>query len=136
LLPLALALGAVAFAILRADDTRSAAGGLIGSLLLVLSGRVGLGPLELPLAMVAAALVGPLLLSIIGLSAGQWRLLGGGAGRGAGRLAVVSGRGSVALGGFLLRSWRESGARRGPEPNRADATARPRDPQSRSVVAT
>ena len=54
--------------------------------------------------MVAAALVGPLLLSIIGLSAGQWRLLGSGAGRGAGRLAVASGRGSAALGGFLMRA--------------------------------
>ena len=60
--------------------------------------------------MIAAALVGPLLLSIIGLSAGQWRLLGSGAGRGAGRLAVASGRGSAALGGLLMRSW-QRGAR-------------------------
>ena len=75
--------------------------------------------------MVAAALVGPLLLSIIGLSAGQWRLLGSGAGRGAGRLAVVSGRGSAALGGLLMRSWqaarqRTAGAEPRPMPVRAE----------------
>src|SRR5204863_418586 len=77
------------------------------------AGRAGLGSLELPLAMVAAALVGPLLLSIIGLSAGQWRLLGSGAGRGAGRLAVASGRGSAALGGLLMRSWQRAHRMRG-----------------------
>ena len=98
---------------------------MIGSLLLGLAGRAGLGALELPLAMIAAALVGPLLLSIIGLSAGQWRLLGSGAGRGAGRLAVASGRGSAALGGFLLRR----GARRGRAARGRNRTGpgRPRD---------
>src|SRR3954470_20791537 len=124
LLPLALALGTTAFAVLRADVSLAGAGGVIGSLLLGLAGRAGLGALELPLAMVAAALVAPLLLSIIGLSAGQWRLLGSGAGRGAGRLAVRSGRLSAAFGGFLMRSWQNirdtRGAARpqrgGPEP--------------------
>ena len=112
LLPLGLALGAAAFAILRADEALPEAGGLIGALLLGLAGRAGLGALELPLAMIAAALLGPLLLSIIGLSAGQWRHIGSGAGRGAGWLAVASGRGSAALGGFLVRAC--GGARRGP----------------------
>ncbi len=78
--------------------------------------------------MIAAALVGPLLLSIIGLSAGQWRHLGSGAGRGAGWLAVASGRGSAALGGFLLRAWRE--ARRGPASDRSAPGAGSRDPRS------
>ena len=48
LLPLGLALGAAAFAILRADEALPEAGGLIGSLLLGLAGRAGLGALELP----------------------------------------------------------------------------------------
>src|SRR4051812_19173432 len=115
LLPLALGLGTTAFAVLRADGTLAEAGGVIGSLMLGLAGRAGLGSLELPLAMIAAALVGPLLLSIIGLSAGQWRLLGSGAGRGAGRLAVASGRGSAVFGGLLVRSWQAArSARREP----------------------
>ena len=132
LLPLALALGAAAFAILRPDEALPGAGGLIGSLLLGLAGWAGLGALELPLAMIAAALLGPLLLSIIGLSAGQWRLLGGGAGRGAGWLAVASGRGSAALGGLLMRAWRE--ARRRPVSDRSAPGTGLRDPRTRSVV--
>ena len=112
LLPVVLTLGAAACAVLRPDEALPGAGGVIGWLLLALVERAGLGSLELPLAMTAAALVGPLLLSVIGLSAGQWRLLGSGAGRGAGRLAVASGRGSAALGGLLLRSWREARAAR------------------------
>ncbi|MGD9614862.1 MAG: DNA translocase FtsK [Alphaproteobacteria bacterium] len=135
LLPLALALGAAAFAVLRTDGALAGAGGVIGSLLLGLAGRAGLGAVELPLAMIAAALVGPLLLSIIGLSAGQWRLLGSGAGRGAGRLAVASGRGSAVLGGFLMRSWQAArSARRDAEPDWTAPEAAPRDPRLRSVV--
>src|SRR3954447_12924990 len=138
LLPLAFALGTTAFAVLRADGTLAEAGGVIGSLLLGLAGRAGLGSLELPLAMIAAALVGPLLLSIIGLSAGQWRLLGSGAGRSAGRLAVASGRGSAVLGGFLMQSWQAAQrARRGPGAqqgsDRAVSAAGERNPQARSV---
>jgi S-DNA-T family DNA segregation ATPase FtsK/SpoIIIE len=139
LLPLALFLSAAAFAVLRADGALTGAGGTIGSLLLGLAGRAGLGSLELPLAMIAAALVGPLLLSIIGLSAGQWRLLGSGAGRGAGRLAVASRRGSAVLGGFLMRTWQTArSARRGPqaqhEPDWIGAPAEEPKPQARSVV--
>src|SRR3954451_21955233 len=109
LLPVMLALGAGALAILRSDAALPGAGGVTGWLLLGLVERAGLGMLELPLAMIAASLVGPLLLSIIGLSAGQWRLLGSGAGRGAGRLAVVSGRGSAAVGGVLVGAWEAGG---------------------------
>src|SRR3954447_1290860 len=138
LLPVMLALGAAALAVLRSDAALPGAGGVIGWLLLGLVQRSGLGALELPLAMIAAALVGPLLLSIIGLSAGQWRLLGSGAGRGAGRLAVVSGRGSAALGGLLMRSWQAAqrarpgpGAQQGSD--RAVSAAGERNPQARSV---
>src|SRR2546421_572930 len=48
-------------------------------------------PIVLPVAMTEAARVAVLLLSIIGLSPGDWRVIGGGAGRGAARLARVSG---------------------------------------------
>ena len=108
---------------------------MIGWLLLGLVERAGLGALELPLAMVAAALVGPLLLSIIGLSAGQWRLLGSGAGRGAGRLAVASGRGSAALGGLLMRSWQAARhARQEPSLDNAGSRGMEGQPRVRSVV--
>ncbi len=124
LLPVMLALGAAALAILRSDAALPGAGGVTGWLLLGLVERAGLGMLELPLAMIAAALVGPLLLSIIGLSAGQWRLLGSGAGRGAGKLAVVSGRGSAALGGLLVRSLQAARqARQEPALDRAGSRA-------------
>src|SRR3954471_8187324 len=105
LLPVMLALGAGALAVLRSDAALPGAGGVIGWLFLCSVRRARLGVLELPLAMVAAALVGLLLLSIIGLSAGQWRLLGSGAGRGAGRLAVASGHGSGGFGGVAVAMW-------------------------------
>ena len=57
------------------------AGGAVGWVLLGVAGRAGLAPFALPLAMAAAALVALLLLSIIGLSPGDWRDLGSGAGR-------------------------------------------------------
>ena len=135
LLPVMLALGAAALAVLRSDAALPGAGGVIGWLLLGLVERAGLGALELPLAMIAAALVGPLLLSIIGLSAGQWRLLGSGAGRGAGRLAVASGRGSAALGGLLMRSWQAARrARREPSLDSAGSRGMEGQPRVRSVV--
>src|SRR5213078_1412194 len=69
-------------------------GGAVAWALLRLITSVGLAPLALPVAMTAAALVALLLLSIIGLSPGDWRVIGGGAGRGAARLARVSGYGT------------------------------------------
>jgi S-DNA-T family DNA segregation ATPase FtsK/SpoIIIE len=56
------------------------------------------------------------LLSIIGLSPGDWRVIGGGAGRGAARLARASGHGTAAaaaLGGRMWKDWRA--ARPAPE---------------------
>jgi S-DNA-T family DNA segregation ATPase FtsK/SpoIIIE len=112
LLLLALVLGAAACSILHAGPALpTGAGGVVGWMLLRLVERVGLGPLVLPLAMTAAALVALLLLSIIGLSAGDWHDLGSGAGRGATRLARASGRGTVAtaaLGRWLFRRWRQA----------------------------
>ncbi len=71
----------------------------------------GLGPAALPISMAAAALVGLLLLATMGLSLRDWREIGVGAGRGASRIAALTGRGSVAASwilGRLLRGWSRS----------------------------
>src|SRR5437868_4537548 len=60
-----------------------------------------------PVAMAADALVALLLLSIIGLSPGDWRVIGGGAGRGAARLARASGYGTLAAAAFGGRMWKD-----------------------------
>jgi DNA segregation ATPase FtsK/SpoIIIE, S-DNA-T family len=83
------------------------AGGAVGWALLRLITSVGLAPLALPVAMTAAALVALLLLSIIGLSPGDWRVIGGGAGRGAARLARASGYGTLAAAAFGGRMWKD-----------------------------
>ena len=134
LLPVALVLGAAAFSVLRPNDVLPGAGGVVGWLILGAVERGGLAAVELPFAMLAAALVAPLLLSIIGLSPGDWRILGRGAGRGAGRLARASGRGGAALGGLLWRSWQRRSARAAPGPDRLAQVAAVRDPRGRSVV--
>jgi S-DNA-T family DNA segregation ATPase FtsK/SpoIIIE len=122
LLVVALVLGAAACSILRPELALPAgAGGAIGGVLLGLVDSIGLAPLVLPLAMVAAALVALLLLSIIGLSAGDWRDLG----RGVGRLARVSGQGTAtttAFGRRLVRRWWHSRRAR----RAADTARRPR----------
>src|SRR5204863_68862 len=48
-----------------------------------------------------------LLLSIIGLSPGDWRVIGGGAGRGAARLARASGYSTLAAAAFGGRMWKD-----------------------------
>jgi DNA segregation ATPase FtsK/SpoIIIE, S-DNA-T family len=110
LLLVALILGAAACSILHPSLALPAgAGGAVGWVLLGLAGRAGLAPFALPLAMAAAALVALLLVSIIGLSPGDWRDLGSGAGRRAARFARVSGRGTVAatvFGQRFVRRWR------------------------------
>jgi DNA segregation ATPase FtsK/SpoIIIE, S-DNA-T family len=119
----ALILGALACSVLQIPGAPPAgAGGAVGWALLRLIGSVGLAPLALPVAMAAAALVALLLLSIIGLSPGDWRVIGGGAGRGAARLARASGQGTraaAALGSKVWTNWRA--ARRvleeGPRPD-------------------
>ena len=136
---LAVVLGAAACSILHPGlNLPAGAGGALGWVLLGLAQRAGLGTLALPLAMAAAALVALLLVSIIGLSPGDWRELGSGAGRGAGRFARASGRGTVAtaaLGQRLVRRWHQSRlarreAARPPPPWAAPS----RPPAGRSVV--
>src|SRR4051812_38190754 len=85
-------------------------GGVVGWTILRFVEQAGLRPLSLPLAMTAAALVAAMLLSIMGLSWGDWRTIGRGAGRGASLLARASGRGTLRaamFGGSMVRSWRE-----------------------------
>src|SRR5205823_5530298 len=110
LLLAALLLGAVACSVLHpALPLPAGAGGAVGWAVLRLIERVGLAALALPVAMMAAAVVALLLLSIIGLSPGDWRDIGSGAGRGASRVARASGRGTVAAAQFgqhLFRRWR------------------------------
>jgi DNA segregation ATPase FtsK/SpoIIIE, S-DNA-T family len=120
----ALVLGAAACSILHPELALPAgAGGVVGGVLLSLVEIAGLGSFVLPLAMIAAALVALLLLAIIGLSPGEWRYPGSGAGYGAGQLARASGQGAViaaAFGGRLIRRWWHSRQSR-----RAVGTARP-----------
>ena len=126
----ALILGALACSVLQIPGGPPAgAGGAVGWALLRLITSVGLAPVALPVAMAAAALVALLLLSIIGLSPGDWRVIGGGAGRGAARLARASGHGTLAaaaLGGRMWKDWRT--ARRALE-------ERPKTPSFQTVVS-
>src|SRR5437763_254087 len=104
----ALILGALACSVLQIPGGPPAgAGGAVGWALLRLITSAGLAPLALPVAMTAAALVALLLLSIIGLSPGDWRVIGGGAGRGAARLARASGYGTLAAAAFGGRMWKD-----------------------------
>jgi S-DNA-T family DNA segregation ATPase FtsK/SpoIIIE len=109
---LALVLGAASCSILQTGlNLPAGTGGIVGWVVLGLAERAGLGALALPLAMTAAALVALLLVAIIGLSPGDWRELGSGAGRGATRFARASGRGTVATaahGQRLNRRWHHS----------------------------
>ena len=78
--------------------------------------------------MTAAALVGLLLLLIVGLSLRDWRDLGEGAGRRAGRLAAISGRGTIAAAGFgapPVRPLARGAGRRRAAPVGAAAARRP-----------
>src|SRR5216683_1211803 len=139
LMLLALVLGAASCSILHAGPSLPAgAGGAVGWVLLSLAKRLGLSTLALPLAMAAAALVALLLVSIVGLSPGDWRELGSGAGRGATRFARASGRGTAATAVFgqqLMRRWHQARLAR-----RAAASAPPpwvaatSEPRARSVV--
>ncbi len=138
---LALVLGAASCSILHPGLSLPAgAGGAVGWVALGLATRAGLASLALPLAMAAAALVALLLVSIIGLTPGDWRELGSGAGRGATRFARASGRGTAATAAFgqlLIRRWREARMERretARPPPPWTAPVRPTAPTARSVV--
>ena len=110
LLPLALILASLALSVLDQGVVASSVshGGVLGWAIQRLLAAVGLGRLALPVSMVAAAGFGLVLLLILGLSRRDWRELGSGAGRRAGRIAVISGRGTMlaaAFGGRLLHHW-------------------------------
>jgi S-DNA-T family DNA segregation ATPase FtsK/SpoIIIE len=110
LLLMAMVLGALACSVLQvAVPPPAGAGGVVGWAWLRLIEGIGLAALALPVAMAAAALVALLLLSVIGLSPGEWRVIGSGAGRGAARVARISGQGTVAAAAFgsrIVRNWR------------------------------
>ena len=111
LLPFVLILGALALSVvdLGALSPPAGPGGAVGWALQRLLVRAGLGTAGLPISMAAASLAGLLLMATMGLSLRDWREIGEGAGRGASRLADISGRGSYparsAL-GRVLRRWR------------------------------
>jgi DNA segregation ATPase FtsK/SpoIIIE, S-DNA-T family len=133
----ALFLGAAACSILRPDPASPGAGGVIGSVFSEALEGAGLAGYTVTAAIVSAALVAPLLLSIIGLSPGDWRALGSGAGRRATRFTRASIRGTAALAGFggrLFRRLHPPRPARAPEPDRLARAAGNRAPQGRSVV--
>jgi S-DNA-T family DNA segregation ATPase FtsK/SpoIIIE len=132
LLPVVLALGALALSVLDAGlpapGMRS--GGALGWALHRLVSGAGLSAAALPISMTAAAMVGLLLLLIMGLSWRDWRQLG----EGAGRVGAASGRGTIAAAGLadrLFRHWRET-SRAGKAA--AAAASGNVDPGARTVV--
>jgi S-DNA-T family DNA segregation ATPase FtsK/SpoIIIE len=117
LVPPLLVLGAFACSVLHYAPLPmpAGAGGAIGWEMLRALRAIGLGGSALPVAMVAAAVVALMVLSITGLSWGDWRDIGNGAGRGATRLASASGVGTVAAAGAARRAfarWREAARQR------------------------
>ncbi len=134
LLPAVLVLAALALSVLDhgSDSGGASYGGALGWEMQRLLVLAGLGPLTLPLSMAAAAVLGLLLLMILGLSWRDWRELGSGAGRGAGRLAVLSGRGTATAAGFGGRAlwcwWRAHFG------HADDAAAAAAEPLARGVV--
>jgi DNA segregation ATPase FtsK/SpoIIIE, S-DNA-T family len=107
----ALLLGALACSGLEAHPIPlpAGAGGAIGWGLQRIAHAFGLASLQPPLAIGAAGVTGLLLLSIMGLSWGDWRDVGSGAGRNAIRLGLASGHGAVAAAGFgarVVARWR------------------------------
>jgi DNA segregation ATPase FtsK/SpoIIIE, S-DNA-T family len=114
LFPVVLVLGALAVSVLDLGALAPLAGpgGAIGWGLQRFLSRSGLGHAALPIAMGASAVVGILLLASIGLSLRDWREIGEGTGRGASRLATLSGRGSNVATEILERMFRRWRGRR------------------------
>jgi DNA segregation ATPase FtsK/SpoIIIE, S-DNA-T family len=114
LLPAVLVLGALALSLLDVGGHALAPryGGALGWVLQHLLWRAGLGYGALPISATAAAVVGLLLLLVMGLSWRDWLRIGEGAGRNAARFGTYSGRGALAaasLADRLFRRWRGSG---------------------------
>jgi S-DNA-T family DNA segregation ATPase FtsK/SpoIIIE len=112
LVPVVLVLGTFALALLDRGVPYAEArtGGAVGWGLHRLLGHLGLSTAALPLSVAAAAVVGLLLLLIMGLSWRDWRDIGQGAGRGMSRVGALSGRRTIAAAGLadrLFRHWRE-----------------------------
>ena len=134
LLPAVLTLGAVALSILDlgALSPPAGPGGAIGWVIERLLVRSGLGTAALPISMMAAAVAGLLLLATMGLSLRDWRAIGAGAGRGAIRLAELSGSSSAEANSLLARVWRrrqKSRLARNPESDRRSDAPEVRHPQ-------
>jgi DNA segregation ATPase FtsK/SpoIIIE, S-DNA-T family len=133
LLPMAPILASLAFSVLDlgAHSTELVYGGALGWMMQRLLAASGLARSSLPMSMTAAAALGLSLLFLLGLSGRDWRRLASGAGRGTGRVAVLSGRGmmiAAGLGAALLQRW--SAAR-----SVGSADAR-KDPSSGAVVTS
>ncbi len=110
LLPVVLALGAFALSVLDLGTLSREAkfGGAVGwGLQRLLMGAYP-SAAALPVSVVAAALVGLLLLLIMGLSWRDWRGIGEGAGRNMSRIGAFSGRtiASAGIANRLVRYWR------------------------------
>jgi S-DNA-T family DNA segregation ATPase FtsK/SpoIIIE len=120
LLPVVLVLGAFSLSVLDLGTLPPEAkfGGAIGWGLQGLLVRASLSPAALPISVVAAGIVGLLLLLIMGLSWRDWRDISEGAGRNMSRIGAFSGRRTIATAGVadrLVRYWRDG--------RRPDATA-------------
>jgi S-DNA-T family DNA segregation ATPase FtsK/SpoIIIE len=112
LLPVVLVLGAFSLSVLDLGTLPPEAkfGGAIGWGLQGLLVRASLSPAALPISVVAAGIVGLLLLLIMGLSWRDWRDIGEGAGRNMSRIGTFSGRRTIATAGVadrLVRHWRD-----------------------------
>ena len=111
LLPVVLVLGAFALSVLDLGTLSQEAkfGGAVGWGLQGLLMRASLSAAALPISVVAAGIVGLLLLLIMGLSWRDWRDIGEGAGRNMSRIGMFSGHRTIASPGVadrLVRYWR------------------------------
>src|SRR6516225_5178929 len=112
LLPVVLVLGAFALSVLDLGTLSQEAkfGGAVGWGLQGLLMRASLSAAALPISVVAAGIVGLLMLLIMGLSWRDWRDIGEGAGRNMSRIGAFSGRRTIATVGVadrLVRYWRD-----------------------------
>jgi S-DNA-T family DNA segregation ATPase FtsK/SpoIIIE len=115
LLPAILVLGAFALSVLDLGTlpTEVRFGGAVGWSLQRLLIRASLSAVVLPISVVAAGVVGLLLLLLMGLSWRDWREIGEGAGRNMSWIGSFSGRHTIAaaaVGDRLVRYWRRHGS--------------------------